>query len=95
MGLTEDLHAAVADPPAPEFDIDQLMRRGRQRRTTSRTVVGLAACAAVALTIGGIYAATATRPTGRPLPAAAPRLVAPAPRSITPSRRLRRRRRSG
>ncbi len=85
MGLTEDLHAAAADPPAPEFDIDQLMRRGRQRRTTSRSVVGLAACVAVALTIGGIYAATATRPTGRPLPAAAPRLVAPAPRTVAPT----------
>jgi hypothetical protein len=85
MGLTEDLHSAVADPPAPEFDVDQLMQRGRRRRTTSRTVVGLAACATVALIIGGTYAVTATRPTGRPLPAAAPRLVAPAPRTVAPT----------
>lgn len=85
MGLTEDLHSAATDPPAPEFDIDQLMQRGRRRRTTSRTVVGLTACAAVALIIGGTYAATANRPTGRPLPAAAPRLVAPAPHSVAPT----------
>lgn len=88
MGLTEDLHAAVADPPAPAFDVDQLMRRGRTRRTTSRTLVGLAACAAVGLIIGGTYAATASRPSGgRTLPvAAAPPLVAPAPpRTATPA----------
>ena len=70
MGLTEDLHAAVADPPAPEFDLDHLMQRGRARRATSPTLVGLAACAAVGLIIGGTYAATASRPGGRPLPAA-------------------------
>lgn len=87
MGLTEDLHAAVADPPTPEFDLDQLVQRGRRRRTTSRTIVGLAACTAVGLIIGGTYAATASRPSGgRTLPvAAAPPLVAPAPRTVTPA----------
>src|SRR5882757_6083943 len=85
MGLTEDLHAAVADPPVPEFDLDHLMQRGRRRRTVSRTVVGLAACAAVGLVIGGTYAATATRPTGRPLPVAAPPLVASTPHTAAPT----------
>jgi hypothetical protein len=80
MGLTEDLHSAVADPPVPAFDLDQLMQRGRRRRTASRTVIGLASCAAVGLIIGGTYAATATRPTGRPL--AAPPLVAEAPLTV-------------
>ena len=87
MGLIEDLHAAVADPPAPEFDLDHLVQRGRRRRTTSRTLVGLAACAAVGLIIGGMFAATASRPSGgRTLPVAvAPPLVAPTPRTVTPA----------
>jgi hypothetical protein len=87
MGLIEDLHAAVADPPAPEFDLDHLVQRGRRRRTTSRTLVGLAACAAVGLIMGGTYVATASRPSGgRTQPVAvAPPLVAPTPRTATPA----------
>jgi hypothetical protein len=49
MRLQDDLRAAVDDAPPPLFDLDQLIRRGRARRTRSRLVVGAAGLVALSL----------------------------------------------
>ena len=75
MGLTEDLRAAVDQPPAPSFDLDQLIQGTRVRRGPSRTMLSIAGFAAVAMVLVGGYALKSS-PTGHHSsgfgPAAAP-----------------------
>ena len=42
MGLTEDLHDLVDNPPPPRFDLDDLMRPGRARRRVPPALLGIA-----------------------------------------------------
>lgn len=87
MGLTDELRTAVESPPPPRFDLDDLIQRGRSRRTRSRVLLGVAGFVAVAMVTVGVYAATgALRPAGRPAhQAAAPAAAPSSPTEITPS----------
>jgi hypothetical protein len=55
MGLTEDLHNLVDNPPPPSFELDDLMQRRRARRAPSRALLGIAGFAAVAMILVGGY----------------------------------------
>jgi hypothetical protein len=84
MGLTEELHDAVGDPPPLGFDLDQLMQDHRPRRVPSRAALGIAGFAAVAMVLAGGYALNGGGSSPTPFqPAAAP--TSPAPRSTAPS----------
>ena len=76
MGLTEEMRAAVEAPPPSGIDLDDLVQRGRARRTRSRATIGLAGVAgfvAVALTSVGVYSVTASPHVNRPnVPVAGP-----------------------
>ncbi len=69
VNLTEELRAAVGDPPPPGFDLDEMIRRGRIRRAWSRALTGVAGVAAVGVMLAGGYASLGPRPA-QPAPAA-------------------------
>jgi hypothetical protein len=47
MNLHEALHAAVADPPPPQIDLDNLSRREKRRRHRTRWAAGVGGLATV------------------------------------------------
>ena len=53
MGLTEDLHNLVDNPPPPTFELDDLMQRRRARRAPSPALLGIAGFGAVAMILVG------------------------------------------
>jgi hypothetical protein len=97
MRLQDDLRAAVDDAPPPLFELDQIIRRGRARRTRSRLLFGTAGLLAVTLAGAAGYATatgwlsgapadrvgTPTRPTPAP-PAGT--TEAPSPEQMTVER---------
>lgn len=66
MGLTEELRAAVEEPPPQGFDLDQLIDRGHRRRIRSRALAGVASIVAIAVVIVGAYSVTVGWRAGGP-----------------------------
>jgi len=89
MGLQEEMHSAVDNPPAPGFDLDQLIGKGHRHRVRSRVMLSAAGFLAVAMVIVGGYSLSGTTHRGgggqANVPAAAPPLVVthPSPADTT------------
>jgi len=90
MGLTEDLHDLVDNPPPPRFDLDDLMRPGRARRRVHPALLGIAGFVAVTLALVGGYALKPNSHSGQPTgfaatkPSATPSVTASATPTATP-----------
>ncbi|HEY7175831.1 MAG TPA: hypothetical protein VH442_13020, partial [Micromonosporaceae bacterium] len=74
MGLTEELRAAVGEPPPPTFDVDGLLAGERRRGRRVRVLGAVAATivAVIIVTVSVVVVRGATRDSGRPVVAATP-----------------------
>jgi hypothetical protein len=74
MGLTEELRAAVGEPPPPNFDVDRLIAGERRRGRRVRVLGAVAATivAVIVVTVSVMVVRGATHNSGRPIAAATP-----------------------